>query len=342
MTPDTLTCSGVGVSFGAVQAVDGASLAVRTGEIVTLLGPSGCGKTTLLRCIAGLERASAGEVRVAGVLVESPAHHVPPHRRPVGLVFQDFALFPHLTVAANIAYGLPRGPASRRRGAELLALAGLTGYEGRYPHQLSAGQQQRVAILRSLAPRPRVLLLDEPFSNLDPALHASMREQVGAILRAEGATSLVVTHDRADAFALADRVAVMSEGRILQVSPPEELYFRPASMETAAFGGDVQYVPGIVRDDVVETVLGAHACAGPVSAGPAQVLVRPEWLIPCADGVPAAVEEVHLAGGTSRARLALSPELNLEMTVASGVALTPGPVRIGVRVALPAFAVPNP
>ncbi|MCL4243509.1 MAG: ABC transporter ATP-binding protein, partial [Dehalococcoidia bacterium] len=208
-----MTCEGVEVRFGSLRAVAGADLAVAAGEIVALLGRSGSGKTTLLRAIAGFERATAGEIRIGGRLVESPATSTPAHRRSVGLVFQEYALFPNQTVEANIAYGLGRGSAARVE--ELIRTGQLEGLAGRYPHQLSGGQQQRVALLRSLAPRPRVLLLDEPFSNLDAGLRVAMREDVAAILRDESMTAVLVTHDRADAMAIADRIAVMEAGKVI-------------------------------------------------------------------------------------------------------------------------------
>jgi iron(III) transport system ATP-binding protein len=339
--PEALRLEAIAVRFGRTVAVDGATLDVREGELVTLLGPSGCGKTTLLRCVAGFERVDAGQVWLGGELVESRDRHVPAHRRSVGLVFQDFALFPHRTAAENIAYGLGRRP-DRQRVQQLLDLAGLDGLGGRYPHQLSTGQQQRVAILRSLAPRPRLLLLDEPFSNLDASLHATMREQVAAILRAEGVTTLMVTHDRGDAFALADRVALMSAGRILQQAPPEELYYRPVSLEAAAFAGEVQAVPGVTSGGIVETELGALAAAGPVVDGPCQALIRPEWLVPCASGMTAVLSDCRLEGQLTRGRLTLPGGRQLTMALATGRELGEGPLRVAVTVPVPTFAVEPP
>ncbi len=337
--PEALRITRLKVHFGAVHAVDGADLSVAPGEVLALIGPSGCGKTTLLRTIAGFEHAASGEIWLDGELIESPNRAVAPHRRSVGLVFQDYALFPHKTVAQNIAYGLPRKVDAKARVRELLALGGLEGLEGRYPHQLSGGQQQRVAVLRSLAPKPRVLLLDEPFSNLDPALRAELRDEVVKLLRAEGVTAILVTHDRSDALSVADRVAVMQSGRILQCDTPDGLYFRPQNEAAAQFGGEVQYVPGIAKEDVVQTALGLAPLAGPERDGVCRVLVRPEWIVPCQGaGEPAVVVSSRLEGHQVRYRLRLDDGQEVTMLTASGLRFEDG-LRITVRihVPLPAF-----
>lgn len=345
-SPDPLTVRDLEVRYGRVRAVAGVDLSVAEGEMVALLGPSGCGKTTLLRCIAGFEPAFRGEVRIDGALVESPSIHVPPHRRAVGLVFQDYALFPHRTVAENIAYGLGRHAWGWRRirggvaerVASLLALAGLEGLDGRYPHQLSGGQQQRVAVLRSLAPGPRVLLLDEPFSNLDPMRRNEMRSQVGTLLRAEGVSAILVTHDRADALALADRVAVMSEGRIVQAAPGETVYLQPATPEVAAMLGDVQYIETTLSGGCATTPLGRLRAAGPVVEGPARLLVRPEWILPCADGLPATVVSRHAEGALTRLRIRLADATTLEMASPAGWMVRTGEtLRVGVALSVPSF-----
>ena len=335
--PDAITCENVSVRFGPVRAVDGASLAVEPGEVMALLGPSGCGKTTLLRTIAGLQRADAGSIRLGADTLQEGRTFVPPHRRAIGLVFQEYALFPHLTVAANIGYGLPRNEASRERGRTLMAMGGLRGLEHRYPHQISGGQQQRVAVLRSLAPKPRALLLDEPFSNLDATLRASMRAQVAQMLRTEGVTALLVTHDRADAFSVADRVAVMSAGRIEQVGTPEDLYFRPHTTAAAAICGDVQYLDGTVIDGRVETALGPLPCCGDATTGPARALVRPEWLAVAPEGAAAEILGSTLEGDSWRALLRLDDGTTLVMATPGGQQVVPGRIRVAVAVPVPVF-----
>ncbi|MCC7365168.1 MAG: ABC transporter ATP-binding protein [Dehalococcoidia bacterium] len=336
---ESLRVDALEVRFGGVRAVDGASLSVAEGEIVALLGPSGCGKTTLLRTVAGFERAWGGEIRLGGELIESARVSVPPHRRDAGLVFQEYALFPHKTVAANIAYGLPRGGDRSVRVRELLALGGLEGFEDRYPHQLSGGQQQRVAVLRSLAPRPRVLLLDEPFSNLDPGLRVEMRDQVARLLRAEGVSAVLVTHDRTDAMALADRVAVMEAGKILQVGTPAALYFEPVSERVAGLAGEVQFLDGTVEDGTVETALGPLRPLGTPAAGSCRVLVRPEWVIPCmGGGAPARIVSSRMEGQHVRYRIRVRGGAELAMTTASGLPLPPDDeITVRVHVPVPVF-----
>jgi iron(III) transport system ATP-binding protein len=240
--------------FGAVAAVADAGLTVERGELLAVLGPSGCGKTTMLRLIAGFEHPDAGDVRIDGRAVSGPGW-VPPERRQVGMVFQDYALFPHLSVAENVGYGLPR---SRRRArvAEVLELVGLAGLEERNPHELSGGQQQRVALARALAPEPAIVLLDEPWSNIDPLLRGAMRDDIARILRTAGVTVVLVTHDQEEAFSLADRIALMDAGRVVQVGTPEEMYYRPVTRRVAEFVGATNFVPAasqlgraLVKDD---------------------------------------------------------------------------------------------
>jgi iron(III) transport system ATP-binding protein len=268
---------GVRKRFGDVAAVDDASLCVARGEVVALLGPSGCGKTTLLRLIAGFERPDAGSVTVAGRLAASRHAWIPPEDREVGMVFQDYALFPHLTVAANIGFGLTRRDRPRRV-PELLQVVGLEGLGHRYPHELSGGQQQRVALARALAPAPELVLLDEPWSNVDPFLRETLRAEVAEIIRPLGVTVLLVTHDREEAFSLADRIALMRDGKVVQEGTPEQLYFAPASRWAAEFVGAANVLSGRVVDGRIETAIGAFLANGASAESDAQVLVRPELL----------------------------------------------------------------
>ncbi len=271
-----ITCTGVEKRYGDVEAVRGVDLELGRGKIVALLGPSGCGKTTMLRLIAGFERADRGEIVVSGRVVTRTATrtHVAPEARRVGMVFQDYALFPHLDVAGNVGYALGRRP-DRARVAEVLELVGLTGLGHRRPHELSGGQQQRVALARALAPSPSVVLLDEPFSNLDAALRAEVRGEVRRLLRAAGVSALLVTHDQDEALSLSDEVAVMHDGRIEQVGTPEAVYASPATRWVASFLGEVDVLAGTARDGAVHTSI-ADLPAPPELSGDVDVLVRPE------------------------------------------------------------------
>ena len=268
---------GVTKRFRDVTAVDGASLCLDRGEVVALLGPSGCGKTTLLRLVAGFERPDEGTVRVAGRVVAAPGTWIAPEARRVGMVFQDYALFPHLTVSSNVGFGLPRRERAHRV-PELLEIVGLDSLGHRYPHELSGGQQQRVALARALAPAPELVLLDEPWSNVDPFLRDSLRAEVAEIIRPLGVTVLLVTHDREEAFSLADRIALMRDGTVVQEGTPEELYFAPASRWAAEFVGAANVLPGRVIDGLVRTAIGAFPANGAGLRTDARVLVRPELL----------------------------------------------------------------
>jgi iron(III) transport system ATP-binding protein len=255
---------GVTKRFGALAAVADATLTVERGELLAVLGPSGCGKTTMLRLVAGFELPDSGEVRIDGRAV-CGSDWVPPERRQVGMVFQDYALFPHLSVAENAGYGLPRKERAARV-AEVLELVGLAGLEERRPHELSGGQQQRVALARALAPSPSIVLLDEPWSNIDPLLRGAMRDDIARILRNAGVTVVLVTHDQEEAFSLADRIALMDAGRIVQVGTPEEMYYRPVSRRVAEFVGTTNFVP---TTSPLARVLVTDDAGG-------DVLVRPE------------------------------------------------------------------
>jgi iron(III) transport system ATP-binding protein len=260
-------------AFGHVRAVDGLSLEADQGTLLALLGPSGCGKTTLLRLIAGFERPDGGRVSIGGRTLAAANTFVPPERRRVGVVFQDYALFPHLDVAANIGYGLGRDGAGRV--AEVLALVGLDGLEDRAVHDLSGGQQQRVALARALAPTPELILLDEPFSNLDAGMRESLRHEVREIILAAGITAIFVTHDQEEALSIAHQVAVMREGRIEQVGTPEEIYGQPASRWVAEFLGEAEILSGTVSEGFVECELGRIG-VDPGFRGAADVILRPE------------------------------------------------------------------
>ena len=282
-------CEGLTKRFGDVPAVDGVDLAVAPGEILALLGPSGCGKTTFLRLLAGFERPDAGRIRLAGRDVGGPGVFVPPERRKVGVVFQDYALFPHLSVGANIAYGVRERAVRPARVEEILDLVGLRGAAQRMPHELSGGQQQRVALGRALAPGPLIVLLDEPFSNLDAGLRVRLRGEVRAILRAAGATAVFVTHDQEEALSLADRVAVMRAGRLLQVGTPADIYEHPGDPFVAAFVGEADVVWGDSDGRVVTTELGVLVPGEPVPEGRALVVVRGESVRVRLDGSGRAV-----------------------------------------------------
>jgi iron(III) transport system ATP-binding protein len=269
----------VSKSFGRLDAVRQVSLEIGRGELVAVLGPSGCGKTTLLRTIAGFERPDAGTVVVGDEVVAGDGRFVPPERRRIGMVFQDYALFPHLTVRANVGFGLAARPRDKRDPLTLrtLELVGLQHKADRYPHELSGGERQRVALARALAPGPALVLLDEPFSSLDASLRAGLRREVELILRDAEATALLVTHDQEEALSLADRLAVMREGRIVQVGAPEEVYVRPASRWAAQFVGEVNVLAGVAHGSGVETELGVFDLRAPAS-GSVHVAVRPEQL----------------------------------------------------------------
>lgn len=272
-----IRCRNLCKIFGHVPAVCGVTLDVREGRFLALLGPSGCGKTTVLRLIAGFESPDSGEIEISRRPVSAPGIHVPPEKRRVGMVFQEYALFPHMTVEQNTGYGLP---ADARRGArvhEVLALVGLEGVKDRLPHELSGGQQQRVALARALAPKPDVILLDEPFSNLDAALRVRVRADVRHILRKAQVTAIFVTHDQEEAMSLADEVAVMIDGRIMQVGTPENLYRRPGTHIVATFLGDANFLPGRAHGDRVACELGELPALVPAE-GEVEIMFRPEDL----------------------------------------------------------------
>jgi iron(III) transport system ATP-binding protein len=285
-----LVVTGLHKAFGDHPVLTGVDLEVPAGELTAILGPSGSGKTTLLRVLAGFDRADAGTVTLGETVVDGPGAHLAPERRRIGYVPQEGSLFPHLTVAANVGFGLPGRQRRGRATAELLEAVGLAGLGRRYPHQLSGGQQQRVALARALAIRPQIVLLDEPFASLDAHLRASVRADVQSLLADAGITGILVTHDQDEALSTADRVAVLRDGRIAQCAAPQDLYDRPADADIARFIGDANLLDGVLDSDTVDTILGRLAvepgCLPGLSSDKATVLIRPEQVELSADGAP--------------------------------------------------------
>ncbi|HET7329050.1 MAG TPA: ABC transporter ATP-binding protein [Nocardioidaceae bacterium] len=330
-TDVVLALESVTKSYGDVVAVDRVSLDVERGELLAVLGPSGCGKSTLLRSVAGLVRINGGRIRTGGREVVGPRTWMPPERRSVGVVFQDSALFPHLSVAGNVAFGLARrAPDRDARAREMLALVGLEQMAERYPHELSGGEQQRVALARALAPGPSVVLLDEPFSHLDRNLRVHVREETVAVLRAAGATAVLVTHDQEEALAVGDRIAVMRTGRIEQVDVPTTVFHRPMSRFVATFMGEADFVPGSLTTGRARTVLGDLPVLPGTTAGPVEVMVRPHDLeVRPDEHGPATVARTEFRGATMLHELRLDDGAVLR-------ALQPhtAPVPVGTRVAV--------
>ncbi|WP_380166047.1 ABC transporter ATP-binding protein [Jannaschia sp. R86511] len=293
-----LVAEGVRKTFDGTTALDDAGVQVAEGTSLALLGPSGCGKTTLLRVIAGLETPDHGTVSVGREVLTGFCHHVPAERRRVGMVFQDAALFPHLSVARNVAYGLSRQEVAAGRVQEALEMVDLAHLAQRRPHELSGGQGQRVALARALAPRPRILLFDEPFTGLDTALRVKVRTEIHALLRQVGMTSVFVTHDQEEAFVLGDRVAVMRDGRVRQEGTPAEVYARPADPWVARFVGEANLLPGRSDHRVASTVLGRVPLGADGPDGDVTVLVRPEHL-DLAPGAGGTVTDVAFYGHDS-------------------------------------------
>ncbi len=300
-------------SFGAAEILKGITLSVAPGEIVCLLGPSGDGKTTLLRIAAGLTPLQRGRVIVGDRVVAEPGREVPPEERGVGLLFQDFALFPHLSVLENVGFGLSglKGAARRERAMAMLARVGMERFATAMPHTLSGGQQQRVALARALAPQPKVLLLDEPFSGLDARLRDRVRDDTLHVLQAEGIAVLMVTHDAEEAMFMADRMAILHRGVIAQSGPPAEIYLHPASPFVAAVLGEVNRLAGQVRLGMVATPFGPVPAMGRAEGERVEVLIRPEAirLLPAAEGeachARARVEAARLLGRTSMVHLSV-------------------------------------
>lgn len=295
MTKIAVRCTNLIKNFGQTPAVREMSLELEEGSFLALLGPSGCGKTTLLRLIAGFEKPNSGTIEVGGKIVSGPGIFIPPEKRRVGIVFQDYALFTHLDVSANIGYGLPKSSNRSKRVQEMLSMVGLKGFEHRMPHELSGGEQQRVALARALVPEPEVLLLDEPFSNLDADLRTRIRVEVKGILACSGATVIFVTHDREEAFFIGDRVGIMNDGQLEQIDLPEAIFHQPATPFVAQFVGIADFLAGEVQEKTIVTELGRLPLGEELPDGTQmKVMVRPDFIDirPAEDGMGVIVERV--------------------------------------------------
>ncbi len=274
-----LEIEGIRRHFDGLAAVEDVSFAVRAGQVTCLLGPSGCGKSTTLRIIAGVERQDAGRVLVDGQAVSDGGLHLPPERRQIGLMFQDFALFPHLSASENVGFGLS-GPRAARaaRVAELLERVDMAGFGAKYPHELSGGEAQRVALARALAPRPRIMLMDEPFSGLDNRLRDGIRDETLSVLKEEGTAVVLVTHEPDEAMRMADEIALMRAGRIVQQGAPYNIYNNPVDREAAAFFSDINVIHGVVRNMQTDTPFGRFLCPGLTDGTDVEIIIRPQHL----------------------------------------------------------------
>jgi iron(III) transport system ATP-binding protein len=343
-----LALEGIGIRFEGCDAVAELDLNVGAGEVVCLLGPSGCGKSTTLRIAAGVERQDEGRVLIDGCVVSDDERHEPPEARSVGLMFQDFALFPHLRVAENVSFGL-RGVSQRERSrivSDYLVRVGLAGYEEKYPHQLSGGEQQRVALARALAPRPRVMLMDEPFSGLDNRLRDEVRDETLSILKEEGTAVLLVTHEPDEAMRMADRIALMREGRVVQVGAPYHVYNYPVDRRAAGFFSDLNVIHGVVHDRQTDTPFGLFLTPKLRDGADVEIISRPQHikivedngakpLITPADGMPAhgRVVRARFTGAQSLVEVAMDHDGSvLKATVPYAWLPEPGtPVWLSLR-----------
>lgn len=331
-----LTLRDLGCGYRDHPVVQQLNLQLNVGEIGCLLGPSGCGKTTTLRAIAGFEPVLTGEIQLADTLLSKAGFTLAPEKRRIGMVFQDYALFPHLTVADNVAFGIRQNANCAQVSAELLDLVKLAPLGKRYPHELSGGQQQRVALARALATEPQLLLLDEPFSNLDNELRRRLSKEVREILKARGTSAILVTHDQEEAFAVSDQIGVFKEGRLEQWDTPYNLYHRPQTPFVASFIGQGYFVRGeLLSRDVVQTELGVVRCQPRdwPAGTPVDVLLRPDD-IACAgaDGQQARVLSSSFQGATTLYRLRLATGAHIEALFPSPIQHAPGE-QVGVRLA---------
>jgi iron(III) transport system ATP-binding protein len=325
--------------IGGRPVVDGLSIAVEAGQVTCLLGPSGCGKSTTLRMIAGVERADSGRVTIDGDEMSAPGRHVPPEGRGIGLMFQDFALFPHLTVAGNVGFGLKGERAAQaRRVAEMLEQVSLSAHAARHPHELSGGEQQRVALARALAPRPRVMLMDEPFSGLDNRLRDGIRDTTLDLLKASGTAVLLVTHEPDEAMRMGDEIALMRDGRIVQKGAPYNLYNAPVDREAAAFFSDLNIIRGQSRGALTETPFGTFLTPGHADGGAVEIVIRPQHIRIDFDRGGRAPTETASDGLAARGRVRRSRFLGHESLVEFDV--VPGDLRL--TAAVPGVFLPRP
>jgi iron(III) transport system ATP-binding protein len=327
-------------SFAGTTVVKNISLEAEAGEFMTLLGPSGCGKTTTLRLLAGFEQPDSGTITIKGQTVASRNVFLPAEKRKVGMVFQDYALFPHLNVSGNVSFGLSGQRKDNQKRAEaMLEMVGLGGYGARMPYELSGGQQQRVALARALAPQPDIMLLDEPFSNLDAALRTQVRGEVRSILREAGTTTIFVTHDQEEALSLSDKVAVIFEGKLHQLGTPSELYTRPVSKQVASFIGEANILPAQGYGSRADSALGRHRLLSP-KEGAIEVLIRPDMLHlqPTDEGTAATVRWREYYGHNQRIGLKLEDGTELVARVDTQIMYNVGQqVRVSVYAPLLAF-----
>jgi len=329
MSDPAIEAVGVSKAFGDVVALDRCDLTVPTGAVVTLLGPSGTGKSTMLRMLAGFDHPDSGIIEIRGRRVVGPDVFIPPERRRVGVVLQDYALFPHLDVARNVGYGVARGPDHERRVDQILEVVGLSGLGRRYPHELSGGQQQRVALARAMAPEPDVIILDEPFSNLDDTLRSRVRAEILGIIRGAGHTAVFITHDQEEALSISDLVAVMRAGRIVQMATPQTLYWEPVDEWVGSFIGDANFVSGTASGGKVETVFGVLPAT---TEGQVRVMVRPESVQLAANGTgDAVVRRREFFGHDQLVTVAFEDGTLLRSRMGPGQTFSPGD-RVSVRV----------